>query len=603
MKALAGEPSVMYREIAPTKRWSLLLVLVFSVLYLGDLWYRPLSEAEALQATVAWEMQTGGNWFGPMLHGRPFDTFPLYPWLINLCSLFQRPSALSARLPAVLSILGMAGTAGYFAARAVGHLGGALAAGMVLASIPAFRVGTVADEEAVVAFLIGLAWLSWYRLGRIARRWNLAWICSHLLVAAASFATGVEALVMFYFPLFFLRRPLRAAPRMRLPGFSAGLVLYVLVILAWGRLAPGRVLFPWSVAVAAGENGGGVYPWRLVWFPLLCALYLLPWSSMAWAGFCVAFRPVERTPVLCKFLRTLVCSNFIFCWLFPGIGVLALFRTLLPLAVLTGIEYEILVRRYHRNLVRVPWALAVASAVLGSGIVVLLGLHLCRVVVFEPLVWSVWFRILVWSCVAVGLSLWIVRRGLSTGPVWLGFVLATAAIRFLYLAVAPTAVAALGPDPRIQGAALAQNIPPDHVVYRYGVPALSACTFYLGRPVIELRGPADLPQPDDVPVLYVLGGVQAPLLDLENRRWEACSAPVRLRSDPSLRLVREPGDGALFRLVLRERVVAGAGSVVEPTLRVYRGRLRPAEERRSRATGSSAAGDSGGERETAAERP
>ena len=297
---------VRYRETVPTKRWCYVHLAVFLALYLPVLGLREMRPAEALFGTVADEMCSGGGGLATTAQGEHIDSFPLCPWLVSVCSLFDRPNAWTTRLPSALAILGLAGLCGYVAARAGGHLAGAVATAMALTSVVSFTEGTRAGPHAVFALLMSAAWFSWYRLGRVEKNWSLAWPMSLAFVLVAVFGVGLQALAYFYFPLLFLRRPLRLWPRVRVPSHAFSLAACALVITLWLWLAPGQVLFPWTaIALRSIPEHTGSYLFRLLFFPVRCAVYLFPWALFCWPAFCVAFRPVERTPVFCRFARTL----------------------------------------------------------------------------------------------------------------------------------------------------------------------------------------------------------------------------------------------------------------------------------------------------------
>lgn len=198
------------REKNPTLKCLWLFPVLFAVLYVSFLHLRELRSTEALSATIAAEMaEEGNNPLVTTVHQTQVDAFPLYPWLVTLCRTGIRSPEWTVRLPSALAVLAMAGLSGLVAARTGGAPAGAFAAAMILTTPGVLHEGLRATGNAVFAFFMTAAWFSWYRLGREKRRWGSAWMTAILFVLAGTLTVGVRAVALFYFPLFFLKKPLR----------------------------------------------------------------------------------------------------------------------------------------------------------------------------------------------------------------------------------------------------------------------------------------------------------------------------------------------------------------------------------------------------------
>ena len=455
-------------------------------------------------------------------------------------------------------------------------MAGAVATGMVLTSVVSFAEGTRAGPHAVFALLMSAAWFSWYRLGRVEKKWSLAWPVSLAFVLVGVFGVGLQALVVFYFPLLFLRRPLRLWPRVQVTSHVLSLAACALVITLWLWVAPKQVLFPWTVfALRSIPEHTGSYLLRLAFFPVRCAAYLFPWAFFCWPAFCVAFRPVERTPVFCRFCRTLVYPLFLAAWALPGVSPKVLLPLLGPLSVLTGVHFEILVRRHDRLVRGVERFLLGACLVVGSACLFVGSLHGLGVLVLGSVGLFVW-------AAAMGILLLVVLlarrfdRVMGGRPFWLRVLVLTALLWVQFTAVHGPLQAAWGGERRAAAERLVAGVPPDTTVYR-AVPQLllSEC-FHLGRPVREVHEGGHLPARERERTAYVLGGERPPVLDIDDRVWQPCGQAVTVRTRRGLRL-GPGGEGAL--LCVDFAPVTRAGARPPAVVRMYRGCLRPASER------------------------
>jgi len=577
------ERDVPYIERIPERRHVLLLLVLFVVLYLVNLGVRELRSHEALAAVISTEMLANRSPLVTNVHGERVDAFPLYPWLIMLCSGPDGPTERTARLPAALAILAMAALAGLTAKRAGGPLAGVVAASMVLTTVACLQEGVRASHDTVFALFLSAAWFCWYWLGRVQKRWVTAWFAVMLLVLAATFAGGASAFAYFYFPLFFLRRPLRGWRRMLFPAHFSALALVIGVVVCWLRLAPGQSLFPWGTLVLrAVPEGTGSYLRDVAAFPIECAGALLPWSFLMWPGFCMAYRPLEKNPVFCRFLRTLVWSLFLVAWFVPRSAPRMLLPLVCPIAVLTGLHYEILLRRHHLQLTRL--CKGIAWLTLTAGGICLLGgvLHAGGLIIMAGLPGRDWTVNMLLLIAAVYTAQWLLSAGASGRPYWVRLLVAVAALRLAFLAVYPPTKSWLHSERRLTGQLLSNRLPDDTpaggtgaegagrvTVYRVVDWFLVAECFYINRPVVKINQ-LDDELPKDAQTVYVLGGDKPPILP--ERTWTACGPPVDLRLHHVRRVTFYPGGLCIARIdVVAEERDRGRPPII---VRMYRGELR-----------------------------
>lgn len=561
---------MLYIEPTPNRNWWLLILGAFLALYLPFLGLRELQTQEAFQALVAQEMSAHGGLLQPTVQGVPVAVFPLYPWLVCLASRFSVPNEWATRLPAALAVLLLAALSGRMAARAGGHLAGAVAAAVVLTSVMLLDAGRQAQTHLVAAALIVAAWFSWYRLGRVYKRWGAAWAVGVGFATLAFLGIGLVAFVYFYFPLVFLRRPLRIWRRFLVPGHLLALCGAVTVVGLWLRCVPGQTALPWqSFLASVVPETPRSYLHHLMHFPFACAVALLPWTFLAWPGFCVAFRPVEHTPIFCRFLRTLVLPLWLAAWLLPGSSCLDLLPLAGPLAVLTGLHLEILLRRHARALRWLPLLICGCGLTVGGCGLLLGALHITGVVVFSGLETPLWTAVMALLTCGMLLAYWGQRSG-TARPFWVRVMVATLAAHLIFLALYSPCRALYYERRRDAGAALAAGLPPQAQVFKLYAGHVIGETFYLKHSVRQIASAAELPAV--TPVVYVLAGAKPPIL--ETRTWSPCGQAVVVRQKVRPVCRWRPSDGGLLR-VEKEATPLVEGDDSNGTVCVYQGVLRP----------------------------
>ncbi len=553
-----------YVEHPAPRWWWAWLAVLFVVLLVPHCWLPELTHNEARYAVIAQEMASHYNFLSPTLFGQKVFVFPLCSWILALASFLVPLSELTIRL-----LLGLVPTAllaltcGWISYRLAGaHAGAVSAAAVMSIGVVAFQRGALGEENMIFALLINGAWLLWYRLGRVRKRWFLAWLLAHLLVCLAILAGGMKAVFFFYFPLLWLRRPLKIRRRIAQADHWLSLLLMVAAIAAWILLVPEMkeyfLAFFRNFEAKAATRG---YVSRLIRFPLRTVLGILPWAFLAWPTYCEAFRPLERQPIFSSFLRTVVSSLFFVFWFLP-LGSPAMLMPLLgPMAILIGMNYDLLVRRYGPELlliVRVAgWFTLFCGVLVAVMVVVFMGSP-----IFTELPQSVYITAIVLVVLSCVMALVCMRWRLRL-PVWLMVLLGVLMVRMMFGGSFLVFRYATKNEKRQLAAQLSSVLPETddevYVLFESNKGLFPAEWFYLKRRVVRLES-AEQQAPDEEPkqylpdkqVVYVLGERLEPIA--KNREWIPLTDPIEWHDDNVFRL---------WKGVLTERVERWQASALD----------------------------------------
>ena len=336
------------------------LFLVFSFLIFFMPWNSGERELNWMEGYLA-EQAVSLKW-GPLprveAHGEAIpNAFPLFPMLSGALIHAGLSPETALRL---LSLLGLAGVAVlvFLVGRKFGGLAVAAPACAMLLGV-VLVIDKTMDGYGNWLFILTVlgAHLSWFYYAAIRGDWNRAWLAGWCGCALGFAQAGGLAPVFFLGPLIFMRRPLGIFRRLKCPGFALGCGIFLLTVILWYLPYHFEGVTPAAVYPRARVLDGWDYGRHLLFFPWELAWRLLPWSLLAWAPFCVALQALDRVPMFSRFLRTLFFVDFFLLWLTPVDDVHDWMILVPPLAVLVGINYEIVVRRYggfFRKLCNIP---------------------------------------------------------------------------------------------------------------------------------------------------------------------------------------------------------------------------------------------------------
>ena len=252
---------------------------------------------------------------------------------------------------------------------------------------------------------------------------------------------------------------------------------------------------------------------HLLTFPFANLLSYTPWLFLVWPAYCIAFQPLEKDPILGQFLRTVTFSLFYFFWLFPEVRFEVLVPLIGPLSVLTGLNYDILVRRYGKQLLYLPKfisLIALATIV----ICVTFGLikdwdvlKLSQVSILD----------IIFLATSLMLAFIIIKARLNL-QIWFLVALSVVALRLAFFGAYHGLFAKnLHGEKQQLAMDLSKNLPSDTTVYEMitSKESFPGECYYLNRPVVKINDVRELPYYEDS--VFVLSKNQIPIF--QNRSW------------------------------------------------------------------------------------
>jgi hypothetical protein len=325
----------------------LLLPSFFLIYFIPEFWMTEFRWKEGLYTAIASEMGTG--WPNTMAHGEMIGSvYPFFPFIVSLFLKAGVPVSMAARTVSVVFVFATAVTIWIVAYRAYDIHTAAIASSIFFSSMVVMEKGIEGYPEVLSFFLLFCGWLSWFAFGMQGGRWNMAWLFAFFFCGLAFYSIGWAALFFFFFPFIFMRRPLSIWSRINKPGFYVGLIFpfFFAVVLGLPRWIAGQDM---PFRDIAGDISGGYFK-QLLLFPFAFAWRIFPWTFIVWPAFCAAYDPLERNPIFAKFLKTIFFTLFFMMWLVPGNDPREYILLIIPLALLAGSRYAILVRRHSEQI-------------------------------------------------------------------------------------------------------------------------------------------------------------------------------------------------------------------------------------------------------------
>ena len=513
----------MFVEANHPKRWVSISVLTFLILTIPNSWLPELSEAEATNTLIAKEILENGDYFLTRLQGSPTSVPPLTAWLLSGIFKVLPVTEFTIRLVGITSLGLLTTLCGVISYRSAGPTGSAATIAATMSSYVAIKQGILGDENMLFCLLVNASWFAWYIFGREQRHWLYAWFFAHILVFLAILAVGIKAIFFFYFPLFFLRRPLNVWLRLRQVDHILSATVLCLSIILWIITTPYQIenVIRFFREFEHHEPSTN-YLLQLFIFPISSLLSYTPWVFLAWPAYCVAFQPLEKDPILAQFLRTITFSLFFLFWLLPEVKPEILTPLIGPLSILVGLNYETLVRRYGRQLRYLPRSICWIT-LFGVGICCLIILPLKDFGEFLLLRYSLLLCITFLS-LSIVMAVTILRARFNI-RIWFAVIFSIVTFRLAFSsAYQGLCVYDKLSTNRTLGAHLSESLPIDIIVYEMitDKESFSTLSYYLNRPVTKINDVRSLPYHEDT--VFVLGKDVVPIS--RNRNWFPVSESV-----------------------------------------------------------------------------
>jgi 4-amino-4-deoxy-L-arabinose transferase-like glycosyltransferase len=311
---------------AGQKRFHLYLIVILfaAAVYVGCMISPPslMDDVDAVQAQIARNMLSSGDWVTARLDGIPYlEKAPLIYWLIAICYKLFGAFDWVARIPVVLSAIGLAWITAAFGMWAFGRKAGFYAGLCISTCIGLFLFTRIQIPDVMLTADIALS--MWAFLRAIDEEEPRPGVWAFVLAASLGVSLLLKSLIGVVFPIAAGLIYLGVTKQLLLPKIWKRLhpftgTLVILAIAApWHILAALRnpPYFDFTMHSAPGEYHGFLWFFFIneqllrflnlryprdyntvprVWFWLFHLLWLFPWSVYIPAIAKVSFKPVDR---------------------------------------------------------------------------------------------------------------------------------------------------------------------------------------------------------------------------------------------------------------------------------------------------------------------
>lgn len=309
------------RNSEPRLRYYLAVILFAAAVYIGCMISPPslMDDVDAVQAQIAHNMITSGDWVTARLDGVAYmEKAPLIYWMMAICYKIFGVHDWSARIPVVLSSIGLAWITAAFGMWAFGRLAGFYAGLCMATCVGLFLFTRIQIPDVMVAAAMALSMWSFLRAiddEEPRPRW---WA----LVFAATLGTSLllKSLIGVVFPvaacIVYLVVTRQFGVWRRLQPLN-GIAVIIAIAAPWHILATLRnpPYFDLTMHSSPGEYHGFLWFFVMneqvlrflnlryprdyntvprVWFWLFHLIWLFPWSVYFPAVAKLSFKPVDR---------------------------------------------------------------------------------------------------------------------------------------------------------------------------------------------------------------------------------------------------------------------------------------------------------------------
>jgi 4-amino-4-deoxy-L-arabinose transferase-like glycosyltransferase len=305
----------------PRLRYYLAVILLASAVYIGCMISPPslMDDVDAVQAQIARNMLTSGDWVTARLDGVAYmEKAPLIYWMMAVCYKIFGVHDWSARIPVVLSSIGLAWLTAAFGMWAFGRLAGFYAGLCMATCVGLFLFTRIQIPDVMVAAAMALSMWAFLRAIDDDEPGPRSW--AFLFAATLGTSLLLKSLIGVVFPVaacvIYLAVTRQFGLWRRLRPFS-GLLIILAIALPWHILATLRnpPYFDLTMHSEPGEYHGFLWFFVIneqllrflnlryprdyntvprVWFWLFHLVWLFPWSVYFPAVAKLSFRPVDR---------------------------------------------------------------------------------------------------------------------------------------------------------------------------------------------------------------------------------------------------------------------------------------------------------------------
>jgi 4-amino-4-deoxy-L-arabinose transferase-like glycosyltransferase len=299
----------------------LAVILFAAAVYIGCMISPPslMDDVDAVQAQIARNMLTSGDWVTARLDGVPYmEKAPLIYWMMAICYKIFGVHDWSARIPVVLSSIGLAWITAAFGMWAFGRLAGFYAGLCISTCVGLFLFTRIQIPDVMVAAAMALSMWSFLRAIDDEESRPRTW--AFVLAATLGSSLLLKSLIGVIFPVaacvVYLAVTRQFGLWRRLRPWS-GIAVIVALAAPWHILATLRnpPYFDLTMHSAPGEYHGFLWFFMMneqvlrflnlryprdyntvprIWFWLFHLVWLFPWSVYFPAVAKLSFRPVDR---------------------------------------------------------------------------------------------------------------------------------------------------------------------------------------------------------------------------------------------------------------------------------------------------------------------
>lgn len=322
-EAVVEKPGTRDWNLSP-RRIFLVVGLFAAAVYLGTILSPPylMDDVDAVQAQIARNMLSSGDWVTARLDGVPYlEKPPLFYWIIAGAYKILGVHDWVARIPVALSCIALALITASFGIWAFGKRSGFYAGLTIATCIGLFLFTRILLPDSMLAATIALA--LWGFMRALDEDEPHPRLCAWIMAVNLAFGLLLKSLIGVVFPigaaiiyLFITRQFFVARTWKRLHPISS-ILLMLLIAAPWHVLATLRnpPYFCFTMKSIPGQYHGFFWFFFIneqllrflnlryprdyatvprLWFWLFNLIWLFPWSVYLPAAFRLSYRPVDR---------------------------------------------------------------------------------------------------------------------------------------------------------------------------------------------------------------------------------------------------------------------------------------------------------------------